>query len=119
MGEVGLNSGALLVHCGAAGLLILGQGLLLSYACMHARGTRPASGSLEIHRSSLGHSFHFLFPLQSLYYAVLFLCISYLHYYCLCIMYVPMSCTFNVVICIDLPNLNYRFPPVIDTFSIK
>ena len=61
MGEVGLNSGALLVHCGAAGLLAVGQGLLLSCACMHACGPRPASGSPEIHRSSLGHSFHFLF----------------------------------------------------------
>ena len=61
MGEVGLNSGALLVHCGATGLLVVGQGLLLSYACMHARGPRPASGSPEIHQSSLGHSFHFLF----------------------------------------------------------
>ena len=61
MGEVGLNSVALLVHYSAASLLVVGQGLLLSCACMHARGPWPASGSLEIHRSSLGHSFHFLF----------------------------------------------------------
>ena len=119
MGEVGLNSGALLVHCGAAGLLVVGQGLLLSCACMHAHGTWPASGSLEIHRSSLGHSFQKKIPSQSLCSAVLFLCISYLYYYCLRIMYVSMSCTFSVVICIDLPDLNYRFPPVIDTFSIE
>ena len=75
MGEVGLNSGALLVHCGAAGLLVVGQGLLLSRACIHARGPRPASGSPKIHRSSLGHSFYFLF-----FFAVsLFCCFVPLH----------------------------------------